>query len=138
MMKEILNWLVDNWSIIVAAIAIIVVAIVAIQKFRKMPTEAQKAKVKQCLLNWVIEAERDLGGGTGKVKLSRVYGWFVTAFPFLKNFIPFEVFSTWVDEALDEMREMLATNASLKTVVEGNLLEATTEVINMESEVEHE
>lgn len=122
-MKDFMNWLIENWAMIIAIIAVIVAIVAAIYRFTKLPTEEQKSKVKQCLLNWVVEAEKNLGGGTGKVKLSMVYGWFVTAFPVLKNFITFETFSTWVDEALEEMKTMLATNQNLKNVVEGNLLE---------------
>ena len=48
-----------------------------------------------------------------------VYSTFVSTFPVLKNFIPFEVFSKWVDEALETMRTMLKDNANLKEVIEG-------------------
>lgn len=75
------------------------------------------------MLAWVIQAEKELGGGTGKVKLSTVYGTFVTAFPILKNFISFETFSLWVDDALEEMRKLLEQNENLKQVVEGIQLE---------------
>lgn len=133
-MKTAIEWIVENWMMIIAGIAIVAAAVKGIQAFRNLPTEAQVSKVKQCLLNWVVEAERELGGGTGKVKLSMVYGWFVTAFPILKNFVSFETFSVWVDEALEEMENMLSTNESLKTAVEGITLESITEVISRESE----
>lgn len=122
MMKQVVEFLANNWSIIIAVIAILVVAGVAVYKFLQLPTSAQIEKVKKCLLAWVISAEADLGGGTGKVKLSVVYGYFVTAFPILKNFVSFETFSGWVDEALDTMREMLKENTNLKQVVEGTVL----------------
>lgn len=122
MMKQIVEFLANNWSIIIAVIAILVVAGVAVYKFLQLPTNAQIEKVKKCLLAWVISAEADLGGGTGKVKLSVVYGYFVTAFPILKNFVSFETFSRWVDEALDIMREMLKENTNLKQVVEDTVL----------------
>lgn len=128
-MKEVLTWITENWALLVAGVAIVVVAIKGIQSFRNLPTETQISKVKECLLNWVVEAERELGGGTGKVKLSMVYGWFVTAFPILKNFISFETFSVWVDEALEEMENMLSTNENLKTAVQGITLESITEII---------
>lgn len=121
-MKQFVEFLANNWSIIIAVIAILVVAGVAVYKFLQLPTSAQVEKVKKCLLAWVISAEADLGGGTGKVKLSVVYGYFVNAFPMLKNFVPFETFSGWVDEALDIMREMLKENTNLKQVVEGTVL----------------
>lgn len=139
MMKQIVEFLANNWSIIIAVIAILVVAGVAVYKFLQLPTNAQIEKVKKCLLAWVISAEVDLGGGTGKVKLSVVYGYFVTAFPILKNFVSFETFSRWVDEALDIMREMLKENTNLKQVVEGTVLtvgEAVTPLQEFPSETQ--
>ena len=139
MMKQIVEFLANNWSIIIAVIAILVVAGVAVYKFLQLPTSAQVEKVKKCLLAWVISAEADLGGGTGKVKLSVVYGYFVTAFPILKNFVSFETFSRWVDEALDIMREMLKENTNLKQVIEGTVLtvrEAVTPLQEFPSETQ--
>ena len=121
-MKQFVEFLANNWSIIIAVIAILVVAGVAVYKFLQLPISVQIKKVKKCLLAWVISAEADLGGGTCKVKLSVVYGYFVIAFPILKNFVSFETFSRWVDEALDTMREMLKENPNLKQVVEGTVL----------------
>ena len=105
-MTNVVMWITNNWAVIVGLIALAVAIGIAIRTFIKLPTSAQKEKVRKCLLAWVIQAERELGGGTGKVKLSTVYGTFVTAFPILKNFISFETFSEWVDDALDEMRKL--------------------------------
>lgn len=118
-MKEVVNFLVENAAVIIGLIAVVVVAVIAIVRFVELPTAQQQAKVKQCLLAWVIQAEKELGSGTGKVKLSTVYGWFVTAFPVLKNFISLSTFSDWVDEALETMETMLESNKNLKTIVEG-------------------
>ncbi len=124
-MKAILEWIITNWSVILGIVAVIAVVVIAVIKFMKLPTSVQKQRVKECLLAWVIEAERDLGGGTGEIKLRTVYGWFVTAFPILKNFISFETFSVWVDEALESMREMLKTNNNLKAVIENDTVVIT-------------
>lgn len=122
-MTNVVMWIANNWAVIVGLIALVTVVILAIRAFMKLPTSVQKEKVKKCLLAWVIQAEKELGGGTGKVKLSTVYGTFVTAFPILKNFISFETFNLWVDDALDEMRKMLEQNENLKQVVERIQLE---------------
>lgn len=122
-MTRMVMWIVNNWDVILGLIALVVVVILAVRAFVKLPTSAQKEKVRKCLLAWVIQAEKELGGGTGRVKLSTVYGTFVTAFPILKNFISFETFSEWVDDALDEMRKLLEQNENLKQVVEGIQLE---------------
>ena len=122
-MTNVEMWIANNWAVIVGLIALVTVVILAIRAFMKLPTSVQKEKAKKCLLAWVIQAEKELGGGTGKVKLSTVYGTFVTAFPILKNFISFETFNLWVDDALDERRKMLEQNENLKQVVEGIQLE---------------
>lgn len=132
-MKAILEWIITNWSVILGVVAVIAVVVIAVIKFMKLPTSVQKQRVKECLkqrvkeclLAWVIEAERDLGGGTGEIKLRIVYGRFVTAFPILKSFISFETFSGWVDEALESMREMLKTNNNLKAVIENDTVVST-------------
>lgn len=117
--NKIVEWLVVNWSLIVAFIAVAFAIYIAVDKFLKLPNKEQVERIKRCLLSWVIEAEKDLGGGTGKIKLSMVYSTFVSTFPVLKNFVPFEVFSKWVDEALETMRTMLKDNTNLMEVVEG-------------------
>lgn len=116
-MKTVFEWLINNWHLVIVAIAVITVIVVSVKKFLELPTEKQIAKVKECLLAWVIEAEKDFGDGTGQVKLSTVYGLFVTSFPILKNFVSLETFSKWVDDALVEMRKMLEENSNLKDVV---------------------
>lgn len=121
-MKNVVDFLVSNWTIIVATLVVITIAAYDIYVFSKMSLEKQKTKVKECLLAWVVKAEKDLGSGTGKIKLSVVYGYFITAFPVLKNFISFDTFHEWVVEALDQMEDMLENNQNLKDIVSGNVL----------------
>ena len=64
-------------------------------------------------------AEKELGGGTGKLKLRQVYDLFVVRFPWLVRVVPFELFSSMVDDALEEMRKMLENNKAVKAIVEG-------------------
>ena len=120
-MADFITLATENWALLLAipvGILALYIIVKAIIKFSKLPFATQKAKVKACLLSWVIEAEIELGKETGKAKLSVVYSWFVTAFPVFKNFISLETFSKWVDEALDELQELLKENESLKELVE--------------------
>ena len=112
--------IINNWYIFVAAIAIIASIVAFVYKFFNLPTSAQLEKVKEWLLWAVTEAEKDLGGGTGALKLRQVYDLFVTRFPWLVKVISFSLFSTMVDEALDKMREMLKTNQAIRNFVEGD------------------
>ena len=110
--------IINNWYIILGLIALVAVVGIAIVKFLGLPTKAQVTKIKAWLLQAVIEAEKELGTGTGKLKLSTVYDMFVQRFPTTAKFISFEAFSGYVDMALDEMRVMLETNKNIKQIVE--------------------
>lgn len=110
----------ENWYLIVAGMAVAVVIGVAIGKFLNLPTGAQIEKCKEWLLGAVIEAEKELGSGTGQWKLRTVYDVFIQRWPAVAKAISFDTFSAWVDEALDDMREMLKTNKAVKEIVEGD------------------
>lgn len=114
-----MDFIVNNWYIIVAILAALAVAGVIAYRYFKLPSTEQLAKVREWLLYAVTEAERELGGGTGKLKLRQVYDLFVTRFPWLAKIVSFELFSGLVDDALDEMREMLKSNTAVKALVEG-------------------
>lgn len=108
-----MSWLVENWVLIVVALAIVVAVISFLFTFKKLPTGKQLEAVKSWLLYWVLKAEASLGGGTGKIKLAMVYDAFVQRYPWLAKVISYETFSLLVDEALDTMREMLQANPKL-------------------------
>lgn len=103
-------WIVENWPIIVAFISGVIVCLLVAVRFSKEPTERKIAMIKEWLLYAVIIAEKELGCGTGQVKLRYVWDMFIKTFPALAPLIPFEVFSQLVDEALEEMRHLLDTN----------------------------
>ena len=103
-------WIVENWPIIVAFISGVIVCLLVAVRFSKEPTEAKIDMIKEWLLYAVILAEKELGCGTGQVKLRYVWDMFIKTFPALAPLIPFEVFSQLVDEALEEMRHLLDTN----------------------------
>lgn len=79
----------------------------------------QKKKVIEWLKFAVTEAEKLLGEKTGQLKLRQVYDWFVEKFPVVAAFLPFRVFSAWVDIALETMRKWLEDNKSVANYVEG-------------------
>ena len=79
----------------------------------------QRKKVIEWLKFAVTEAEKLLGEKTGQLKLRQVYDWFVEKFPVVAAFLPFRVFSAWVDVALETMRKWLEDNQSVANYVEG-------------------
>ena len=116
-----MKFLIDNWYIILAALAVLAAAGIAVYRYFNLPSEEQLEKVRQWLLKAVTEAERELGGGTGQLKLRTVYDAFLTKFPWLAPLVSFNRFSELVDEALEEMRKMLAKNKAVQAYVSGEV-----------------
>ena len=85
--------------------------------FLKLSKEKQIEMIKQWLLFIVIEAEKELGGGTGAVKLRFVYDKFIKRFKFASKLITFEQFSALVDESLKIMREMIQNNPNVAAYI---------------------
>lgn len=93
-------------------IAVIIVAVVLIVLAVKQPK-----KVKKWLLYAVSLAEMELGGGSGELKLLKVYNMFVEKYPVLKLLVSFDTFHSWVKLALKEMDKMLENNIVIKEIV---------------------
>ena len=121
-MKEMGMWLAENWYLALTAVVMVVMAVVLVGSFVKLPTKEQIAKIKEWLLYAVTEAEKELGGGTGQLKLRQVYDLFVQRFPAVAAVVSFDTFSLWVDEALEQMRELLAKNEHAAAYVENYFL----------------
>ena len=98
---------------------LIIVAIVIIAALFIVLVIKQPKKVKEWLLYAVIEAEKELGSGTGPVKLRYVYDMFIPKFPKLSGLISFNTFSEWVDVALDYMEKLLTDNKDVKAIIKG-------------------
>lgn len=113
------TFLLENWYLVVALMAVTGMVGVFIGRFLKMPTSEQREKVKEWLLWAVTQAEAELGSGTGKLKLRQTYDLFVQRFPAVAMAVSFDTFSLWVDEALEEMRKMLKENKAVKEIVKG-------------------
>ncbi len=118
-MTDLMKFMVDNWYVLVLAVAIIVVGVFYAKKFLSLSREDQIAKIKEWLLVAVAEAEQVLGGGTGQLKLRYVYDKFITKFPEAAKFLSFEEFSIMVDEVLVKFNHILATNDRVKTFIVG-------------------
>lgn len=91
----------------------------AVYTFVKMPSDKQLEKIREWLLYAVTKAEKELGGGTGQIKLRYVYDMFVARFAWLAQVISFEMFSMMVDDALEKMRGMLEGNKAVQELVSG-------------------
>lgn len=112
-------FLVENWYMMIALLAVAGMVSIFIGRFSKMPQKAQRIKIKEWLLWAVTNAEKELGSGTGKLKLRQVYDLFVQRFPAVAMAVSFDTFGIWVDESLEEMRKMLAENKAVEQMVRG-------------------
>ena len=119
-----MEWLINNWYLIVAAIAVVIAIVVAVKKFLGLPTEQQLDNLKEWLKWAVTQAEKELGSGTGQLKLRMVYDMAVEKFPWLLKVVPFEEFSMWVDEALIWLNKQLESNKAIIDRVKGGAEDA--------------
>ena len=130
--KIIMDWLIENWFLIVAFLSCATVSFCLVFRFLGMPTEKQRAKVKEWLVWACIEAERSLKSGTGQLKLREVWNLFcaVPTFTWVARIITFELFSEWVSDALVEVKMMLISNNNLAEYVYGkdNATEAVSKI----------
>lgn len=96
----------DYYNILILAV-LAIGAIIAIYKFYKLGKQQQLDKIKEWLLLAVLQAEKELGSVTGQIKLLYVYNRFVDKFKIVSCMITFDMFKMLVDEALDDMKDMI-------------------------------
>jgi len=116
-----MDYIIENWAIMVGMLALGAAIALAFSRFWKMPSAEQLEKVQNWLLLAVSEAEKDLGGGTGELKLRKVYDKFLGKFPWLAKVVSFKRFMSMVRKALEEMETMLSENKAAKAYVEGSV-----------------
>jgi hypothetical protein len=111
-----------NINILIAIIALAAGGVGGfyLAKFVKAPKSEKIEIIKNWLLYAVALAENELGAGTGKLKLAKVYNMFVKECSELANYVTFEEFSKLVDEVLDKFREILNTNENIETIINGD------------------
>ncbi len=115
-----MEFILNNWYVILIVLLIIAFSILIIASYLSLPKAQRHKKVKEWLLYAVTEAEKALGGGTGQIKLRYVYDMFLTKFSFISKIISFDTFSRWVDDALENMRNLLKNNKDINNYVNGD------------------
>lgn len=94
-------------------------AIISIVKFVQLGKAKKLEMVTEWLLLAVVQAEKELGSGTGQIKLRYVYDMFLAKFKYVSMLISFSQFSIMVDGALDKMKGMLSDNTKLQSYIGG-------------------
>lgn len=106
-------------------------------KFIKKSREEKIQVVKNWLLYAVAMAEKELGSGTGRIKLGQVYEQFLLVFPQLQHVISFDMFAKLVDDVLIEFQELVEENVTIAaefTDTEGELVDIVEEPYDEEEE----
>lgn len=101
------DWVTQNWYYIVFIALVVLVVIYGFMT----------GKVKEWLKYAVYLAEKELGSGTGQLKLHEVYDFFVETFPIFAKIVPFALFSKWVDEALVWLKDQLEKNENIRNLI---------------------
>lgn len=116
----VVNFIAENWFLIVFALVAIIFVTCSIIRFIHMPTAKQIENLMEWLKIAVVEAEKQFQSGTGQLKLRAVYESAVIAFPWIAKYMTFEKFSQLVDIALVWMREQIEQNEKIREYIEGN------------------
>lgn len=120
---DVLTYLLAEWDFIL----LIVAAIAAVVFFS---FKGNKTVVMKMLYALVTEAEKELGGGTGALKLAKVIADVYPKLPtVIKLFITEKTLAQWVDLALDKAKETWAKNPAIAGYIGQNGEKAEAQVI---------
>ncbi|HEX3077918.1 MAG TPA: hypothetical protein VHQ24_13745 [Lachnospiraceae bacterium] len=72
---------------------------------------------KEWLVWACTEAEKQLGSGTGELKLIFAYNLAIKTFPVLAKFIPYSLFSALIKKALEKMKTMIGSNEKIADIL---------------------
>lgn len=115
-MEYLLEYFIEHWAVLVGLVTVCYVIFNSFQKFVGLPKAMKSEVVRTWILYAVTEAENEFGGGTGEIKLGKVYGEFVKTFPSLAKVITFDTFKTIVDESLATLRAQLESEKLRKKI----------------------
>lgn len=107
----------DTFATILVCVIVICVVGLCIYGLLKKGKERQVEIILEWLLLAVIKAEKELGSGTGQIKLRFVYDLFIDKFKVVSYFMSFSQFSILVDQALDIMKDMVSNNKKIEEYI---------------------
>lgn len=110
--------LMEYWWLAIAILAILIIAFMFLITYINLPNSKKATKVKEWLLFAVVQAEKELGSGTGQLKLRYVYNLALSKFPIFIKLIPFELFSSFVDGALQQLENLIEDSEGVKKYIE--------------------
>jgi phosphate/sulfate permease len=119
-MDAILNWIVTN-PIMTFVIAIIIIALVVYIYLNK------KDLLYKAALYAVSVAEDEWGSDMGRIKFAEVYTYIKKEFPLFTLFFPEAKLKKIIEDALVELKKILASKAAKEEEAQKAVTEETTE-----------
>lgn len=104
---NVVNFIIANWDFILLVLAAVAAVVFAVFK-------GNKSVVMKMLYALVTEAEKNLGGGTGSLKLATVIETIYPKLPaVIKAFVTDAMLEKWVEEALAAAKTAWEKNAKI-------------------------
>ena len=109
---NIIQFLLTNWDSVLVVLAFLALIVVLIKR-------GETAVLNRILFGLVTKAEKEFGGGTGKLKLAAVSDWIYQRIPaVLKLLFSEKDLERMIETALEEAKKAWGNNDNLKEYVE--------------------
>ncbi len=108
---NILNWLIENWFLIVIFLCFFGKSIINTINFLLMEPNKRLLFIRENILNLVLKAEEQLGSKTGELKLKLVINSFYKKYPIAKLIISETKLIEVIEESVTEMKNTLKKNS---------------------------
>lgn len=124
---KIIAFLAANWDSVLVVLAFLALIVVLIKR-------GETAVLKKILFSLVTKAEKEFGGGTGKLKLAAVSDWIYQRIPaVLKLLFSEKDIESMIETALEEAKKAWGNNENIAAYIE-----PTTEIVVTASPLEVE
>ena len=124
---KIIAFLLANWDSVLVVLAFLALIVVLIKR-------GETAVLNRILFGLVTKAEKEFGGGTGKLKLAAVSDWIYQRIPaVLKLLFSEKDIESMIETALEEAKKAWGNNENIAAYIE-----PTTEIVVTASPLEVE
>ena len=109
---KIIAFLLANWDSVLVVLAFLALIVVLIKR-------GETAVLNRILFSLVTKAEKEFGGGTGKLKLAAVSDWIYQRIPaVLKLLFSEKDIEKLIESALEEAKKAWGTNGNLAAYID--------------------
>lgn len=117
---NLINFVIDNWSLIVAFIIVVSAGVIKLKDFFSKSKEEKiaiaKKQIKECIMDYISRAEIDYEDmiQAGSIKRAQVIKEIYNAYPILSKVVDQESIIAFIDETINEglkeLRNIIKTN----------------------------